>query len=574
MAFSLGLLLLWTASVTGVAHDPEVATLLGPGGKRLGLTLDFLLPILPNDWLADKALMNTPMITGVEVSPGYEFVGYAYTRFTGNYMVWNETQRSLGPIWSGRIRSFIVREVSHELSTINKKAQEVGAVYTDLNFSGQSRPINLFSTSWKVEGYFESVRLSPGYMLTISDGLGNSETWKTDFDVPDKWKKSAVAFRLQSLRALPKPTTVPTRTDAPTTSVPTTPTPTPSTLGSSETNQVPLILGSVGGTLALVAVVVGIYCLCRRRKRRPLSTKLDTPNVGTPQGPSTYAATSSLSPRETLDLQALYKYRIDPGALVLHETLGFGAFAQVWRATCFGLPVAVKTLLAHRQTARDIAAFIKELELLSSFHSPYIVEFVGVVWTTPSDIKGVMELMDDGDLRTRLATTSPATLPWSIKVGILRHVVDGLAYLHSLHVIHRDLKSRNILLDRIKGAKLVDFGVARDADDASMTMGVGTYRWMAPEVLHGRDYSVAADIYSLGMVLTELDSHAIPFQHMARMSDVALMCAVMNGSVCPTAFTPSCPDWLKHLATLCTSHDPNERPTIYQVQNALQAVRV
>uniref|UniRef100_H3G6F2 Protein kinase domain-containing protein n=1 Tax=Phytophthora ramorum TaxID=164328 RepID=H3G6F2_PHYRM len=77
-------------------------------------------------------------------------------------------------------------------------------------------------------------------------------------------------------------------------------------------------------------------------------------------------------------------------------------------------------------------------------------------------------------------------------------ICHALTYLHSLAtpVIHRDLKSRNILLNHAMAAKLTDFGISRERLDRTMTAGVGTSVWMAPEVMLGEKYDVKADIFS------------------------------------------------------------------------------
>ncbi|GLE06829.1 hypothetical protein PINS_up016455 [Pythium insidiosum] len=106
-----------------------------------------------------------------------------------------------------------------------------------------------------------------------------------------------------------------------------------------------------------------------------------------------------------------------------------------------------------------------------------IIQFVGVAWDDPLDVHVVTEFMDGGDLRTLLQTFDSQGRPVGFdacKLQIARHVIEGLAYLHSLQpaVLHRDLKSRNVLLSAdAQRAKLIDFGVSRlRADQNSSTM--------------------------------------------------------------------------------------------------------
>uniref|UniRef100_H3G576 Protein kinase domain-containing protein n=1 Tax=Phytophthora ramorum TaxID=164328 RepID=H3G576_PHYRM len=89
----------------------------------------------------------------------------------------------------------------------------------------------------------------------------------------------------------------------------------------------------------------------------------------------------------------------------------------------------------------------------------------------------------------------------------------ALGYLHACTppVIHRDLKSNNVLLTDKLEPKVIDFGVSRGLVDLTMTAGVGTPYWTAPEILEGKRYTEKADIYSFGVVLSELDTGKIPY---------------------------------------------------------------
>ncbi|KAF0688646.1 Aste57867_19758 [Aphanomyces stellatus] len=162
-------------------------------------------------------------------------------------------------------------------------------------------------------------------------------------------------------------------------------------------------------------------------------------------------------------MQVLASVRIEATDVVLNTIVGAGGFADVWRGTYRGELVAIRKL--HQSTMVSIAqlkSFVGEIQLLSQFDSPYVVYLIGACWTRPRTLKCVMEFMDEGSLRI---------------------IVQGLVYLHARNVIHRDLKSRNILLDSTKGTKLTDFGMSKADEHQTMTTGVGTTRWMAPEVL-------------------------------------------------------------------------------------------
>jgi len=181
----------------------------------------------------------------------------------------------------------------------------------------------------------------------------------------------------------------------------------------------------------------------------------------------------------------------------------------------------------------------------------------------------VVEYMDQGDLKVVLENTTPESFPWKEKLPCALSIAEGLVYLHSMNIIHRDLKSRNVLMDSISGTKLTDFGVSREASSETMTIGVGTYRWMAPEILQENYYTIAADIFSFGMILSELDTHHIPYSDLRNekgfaLVDTAIMSMVIHGEIQPT-FSARCPTWVRELAFQCISRNPEERPTAIQV---------
>ncbi|CAK4076440.1 unnamed protein product [Aphanomyces euteiches] len=158
----------------------------------------------------------------------------------------------------------------------------------------------------------------------------------------------------------------------------------------------------------------------------------------------------------------------------------------------------------HNATPFELKAFVQNIQLMSQFDSPFIVQFVGAAWTGPEDLMCVMEWMDGGDLRGKMSATTSETFSWRAKYEIIYHIVEGLVHLHSMNVIHRDVKSRNIMLDSSKPAKLMDVSTSKDHIEVTMTFAVGTFRWMAPEVILDQAYTASADIYSFGTILLDL----------------------------------------------------------------------
>ncbi|KAF0701041.1 Aste57867_8487 [Aphanomyces stellatus] len=321
-----------------------------------------------------------------------------------------------------------------------------------------------------------------------------------------------------------------------------------------------LIFGlTVGGVVVLFVLFLLVY----RRQSKTGYGGIQTPTGDFADGPA------------AAKLEPLQICRLDEQNLVLSTKLGSGAFADVYRGTYRGQLIAAKKLQANRLTSNQLMAFVGEIQLLASFNSPYIVKLVGAAWTCATDLTCIMELMDGGDLKDLLDTTTASTYLWTTKYMDIYSILQGLSYLHALNIIHRDVKSRNILLDSSKDAKLTDFGISKEDIQVTMTMGVGTFRWMAPEVIQDQAYTVAADIYSFGCVLAEFDTHHVPYHDMKNpvngqpIADSAIMVKVVTGALQPT-LSPECPEWIRDIARQCLATLPDSRPSASELANIVR----
>jgi len=147
----------------------------------------------------------------------------------------------------------------------------------------------------------------------------------------------------------------------------------------------------------------------------------------------------------------------------------------------------------------------------------------------------------------------------------------GMTYLHSGNppVLHRDLKSANLLLDDSYTAKVCDFGLSRlKEQERSMTGNCGTVQWMAPEVLANQRYAEPADVFSFGIILWECLSRECPYEG---MSAIQCALAVLNRNYRP-AIPTWCPPALAALIESCVERDPAKRPTFAQIILALDAM--
>lgn len=264
------------------------------------------------------------------------------------------------------------------------------------------------------------------------------------------------------------------------------------------------------------------------------------------------------------------------------KPIGSGAFGVVWLVKYRNAQLLASKRLKRdeidRQRSQD---FIAEIKLVAKFEHPHIVKFVGAAWTVESDIQALFEYLEHGDLRTYLLDAYTPKEWTREKLQIAIGIIEALVYVHSFNppLVHRDLKSRNVLLSEDLEAKLTDFGVSRfRSEDNTMTAGVGTGKWLAPEVIAGSsDYDQTADIYAFGVVLSEIDTHAVPYEDLRgangnQLAEVALLQMVAKGELVPT-FSESCPDNIKELAARCLSFRPSDRPSAVEIAYVLRTIQ-
>lgn len=203
----------------------------------------------------------------------------------------------------------------------------------------------------------------------------------------------------------------------------------------------------------------------------------------------------------------------------VQNALGQGGFGAVYRGRWGNRDVAVKKLHGGTIPGYVRGALIQESQILASLNHDHVIKFLGVL---TSDTGFVMELMESS-LYDAIHGNSFASWPLIRKIQVIKDSVSGLCFLHSRNVIHRDLKSLNILL-RDGRAKLADFGLAKTRDRTQeMTKYQGTLYWMAPEQMRGDKYGLSADVYSMGVVIWEVLHQKQPLENMRRSTIINLV---------------------------------------------------
>ncbi|GBG71986.1 hypothetical protein CBR_g10925 [Chara braunii] len=211
------------------------------------------------------------------------------------------------------------------------------------------------------------------------------------------------------------------------------------------------------------------------------------------------------------------EWEIDYNQLHIHERVGVGGFAEVFRGTWQGTPVAVKRLVGDCARPAVVDQFRAEVRTLCRVRHPNLILFMGFC-TSPPNLCIVSEFMRKGSLYNILAKYGPMEPAKQMAVAIA--VARGMTYLHSRNppIFHHDLKSPNILVDDLWRIKICDFGLARVKRHTRgvTSFGSGTPAWMAPEVLLEEKYDESADVYSYGVVLWELMTGREPWKGVDR----------------------------------------------------------
>jgi WD40 repeat protein len=263
------------------------------------------------------------------------------------------------------------------------------------------------------------------------------------------------------------------------------------------------------------------------------------------------------------------------GTLLSHyrviEKIGAGGMGEVYRAqdTRLGRDVAIKVLSPHLAVTAEVRArFEREARTISQLNHSHICTLHDIGHQDGMDYL-VMELLEGETLANRLAK---GPLPVVEVLSLGAQIAEALDVAHRRGIVHRDLKPGNVMLTRA-GAKLMDFGLARasvspvaGAEPDSPTMSrpltekgtiVGTFQYMAPEQLEGKEADARSDIWALGCVLYEMATGKPSFEG---TSQASLIAAIMEREPRPiTELQPLSPPGLDRLVRQCLAKDPDER---------------
>ena len=267
-----------------------------------------------------------------------------------------------------------------------------------------------------------------------------------------------------------------------------------------------------------------------------------------------------LHPSPDIDIKVIKQI----GDYSLGTELGSGAFGKVVLGKhiltneLVAIKILDKMILSH--TPDDYQSVKQEINILKSVKHKHIVQLYEVLQTS-RHIFIIMEYCEGKDLLDYILTKSKLSEEESLKY--FQQLINALFYLHSQNIAHRDIKIDNMLLDRNRDLKLVDFGLStKYPDDNLLDQPCGTVVYAAPEVLQGREYhGMLADVWSSGIVLYGMLSGYLPFGE--QDDEINRQNIIMGRIRFPSFFSDCVKDLLMHMLDL----DPMTRFTLQEVRS-------
>lgn len=327
-----------------------------------------------------------------------------------------------------------------------------------------------------------------------------------------------------------------------------------------------------------------------------LKSRIITRSCSIDKSPGSSNAASPISHRkdinrsESLRVVSNRTHRIfRPSDLIHGEVLGKGCFGQAIKVTHkeTGEVMVMKELIRFDDETQR--TFLKEVKVMRCLDHPNVLKFIGVLYKDKR-LNFIAEYIKGGTLR-EIIKKMDSNYPWNQRVSFAKDIAAGMAYLHSMNIIHRDLNSYNCLVREDNTVVVADFGLARlmvdDKCESKLTQGklsglkkpdrrkrytvVGNPYWMAPEMIHGKSYDERVDIFSFGIMLCEIIGrvNADP-DYLPRAMDFGLNISGFLEHYYP----PNCPPAFFPIAALCCDLDADKRPAFSKLEEWLENLKM
>ncbi|GJM87029.1 hypothetical protein PR202_ga02941 [Eleusine coracana subsp. coracana] len=306
--------------------------------------------------------------------------------------------------------------------------------------------------------------------------------------------------------------------------------------------------------------------------------------------PDTFASASSIVPPKLVILHMNMSLHGYDDIMRMTENLsekyiiGYGASSTVYKCILKNSkPVAIKKLYAHYP--QSLKEFETELETVGSIKHRNLVSLQGYSLSPTGNLL-FYDYMENGSLWDVLhGSSKKEKLDWKARLRIALGAAQGLAYLHhecNPRIIHRDVKSKNILLDNDNEAHIADFGIAKSlcvSKTHTSTYVMGTIGYIDPEYARTSRLNEKSDVYSYGIVLLELLTGKKPVDDECNLHHLMLTKAADNTvmEMVDPEISDTCKDLgevkkVFQLALLCSKRQPSDRPTMHEVVRVLDSL--
>eukprot|EP00942_MAST-04A_sp_MAST-4A-sp1_P007859 g7859.t1 len=269
-----------------------------------------------------------------------------------------------------------------------------------------------------------------------------------------------------------------------------------------------------------------------------------------------------------------------------------GGQGKIYRARYAGETVAEKVIETDgylgglKEKEKRFKDFKREVSCLTKLRHPRIIRIFGIVTTRPNELSLIMVYAKGGDLRNFLDNTDKE-MNKNTRLKLMFDIAQGMAHLHRQNILHRDLKSLNILIDHTGSALVSDFGLSFAKDLASMSTksksrtGLGSARWMAPEYLRGDSYQYneACDMFSYGVIIYEIVTRKLPWSTLGEAQIIAQVAynhrrPELNPFITDDkAFDDLISAGIKAVLSNAWDREPNKRPTFPKLLAELREVK-
>lgn len=282
-------------------------------------------------------------------------------------------------------------------------------------------------------------------------------------------------------------------------------------------------------------------------------------------------STGNESAKSDIALDDVAECEIQLEEISLGERIGLGSYGEVYRGDWHGTEVAVKRFLDQDISGDMLEEFKSEVRIMKKVRHPNVVLFMGAI-TRPPNLSIVSEFLHRGSLY-RLIHRPNNQLDERRRLRMALDAARGMNYLHNCNpvIVHRDLKSPNLLVDRNWVVKVCDFGLSRMKHSTylSSRSTAGTAEWMAPEVLRNEPSDEKCDVYSFGVILWELSTLQQPWGGMNPMQVVGAVGFQHRRLEIPDDMDPTIADIIQK----CWQTDPKLRPTFAEIMAALKPLQ-